>query len=59
MKIRAIIGKIEIELRTLQDQTTVKRVYWLKDNKGIAIAGVTLKVLYLQDQVNKCQIDNI
>lgn len=48
----SVLGKIAIEFNTMQDQSTVKRVYWLKDNKGISIAGVTLKALFMNDQVH-------
>ena len=56
MKIKAffnrhILAENEIELLSLKDQQTFKRVYWLKDDKGVAIAGLTLKFMFLYDQV--------
>lgn len=55
---RTIIAKNEIKLISLSDQLTYKRVYWLKDQKGMPLSGLTLKVLYLVDQVSKKKLNS-
>lgn len=46
-----IIAKTYIDLSTLKGQSTIKRVYWMKDEKGMIICGLTIKLLFIENEV--------